>query len=281
MREEAVLVFIHGAWVTPMCWRYFEPHFTARGFQTLTPAWPFKGRTPEDQLLNPDPRLAKTGIPEIVAHFKAIIGEQVKPVVLIGHSFGGLIVQILLDHGFGAGGIALNSIPPRGVAPMRLFSIQSLRRLRSMFGTPFSWRKVLAPPGEEEEERALRQAQGIQKHLVPESGRIFWQLLSSAARVNFGNHDRPPLLLVACGNDRCVPTETQRRNRDMYHAAKARTDFAFFPDLTHLSIAEPGHERLAALCAAWIDARLAERETGEQEKTPTAVIRAVAGRQVG
>jgi pimeloyl-ACP methyl ester carboxylesterase len=266
MRKEDTVVFIHGAWVTPMCWRYFAPHFAARGFQTLAPAWPCKERSVADQLESADPRLARTGIPEIVAHFKAIIGKQPQPPILIGHSFGGLIVQILLDQGYGAAGIAMNSIPPRGVAPMRLFSRQSLKKLRTLFKTPFSWRKVLPPPKLDQEEQALRDAQGIETHLVPESGRIFWQLFSSAAAVDFRNHNRPPLLLVACGQDRCVPAEAQRRNHAKYRDSRARTDFAFFRELTHMSIAEPGCETLAAYCAAWAAARITELGVEEPER---------------
>jgi alpha-beta hydrolase superfamily lysophospholipase len=262
MHEENVIIFIHGAWVTPMCWRYFEPFFADRGFHTLAPAWPCKGRNVEDQLEHPDPRLAQVGIAEIVAHYKDIIREQAKPPILIGHSFGGLIVQILLDQGFGAAGIAISSIPPRGVSPIRL-SRQSLRRLRELFGTPFSWRKILAPPQPDKHEQALRQAQGIQMHLVRESGKIFWQLFTRAAVVNFRNQNRAPLLLVGCGKDTYFPVETEQRIHERYRVSKARTDFALFPDLTHVSIAEPGHAALAAYCAAWVHARLAERQTVE------------------
>ena len=265
MREQDAILFIHGAWVTPLCWRYFEPLFAARGFRTLAPAWPYKEKPIADQLTHPDARLGRTGIPEIVAHFKRIICGQARPPVLIGHSFGGLIVQILLDQGFAAGGIAINSVPPRGVAPARFLAPNPLRRLRLLFGTPFSWRKALFPPELDADEAALAQANGIQVHLVPESGRIFWQLFSAAARVDFRNGQRAPLLLVAGGKDRCIPAETQRRNREAYRESKARTDFALFPELTHLSIAEPGREALAAYCADWAAACFAERAAREPE----------------
>ena len=248
MNQDDVVIFIHGAWVTPLCWRYFEPLFRDRGFNTLAPAWPFKERPVDDQLRHVDPRLAQVGIPEIVEHHKAIIRKLAKPPVLIGHSFGGLIVQLLLDQGFGAAGIAISSLPPRGVSLVRFLSLKPLKKLWSLFGTPFSWRKILPPPKPDAEERALRKAQGIQTHFVPESGRIFWQLFSRAARVNFRNHNRTPLLLVACGKDLTFPAETYRRNWEMYRASKAQSDFVLFPDLTHFSIAEPGHEALAAYC---------------------------------
>jgi alpha-beta hydrolase superfamily lysophospholipase len=251
------VIFIHGAWVTPLCWRYFTPLFADRGYRTLAPAWPFKDRAISDQLAHPDPRLAAVGIPEIVAHYQAIIRRQSKPPVLVGHSFGGLIVQLLLDQGFGAAGIAISSVPPRGVSALGRSPLRAAKKVWTLFGTPSRWRGIVPPPERDREEKALRKAQGIEMHLVPESRRIFRQLLTPAAEVDFGNRERAPLLLVACGKDRCVPLEAQERNRERYCASPARTDFALFPDLTHLGIAEPGHEALAAYCLAWTDDRLA------------------------
>jgi len=251
------VIFIHGAWVTPLCWRYFAPLFGDKGYRTLTPAWPLKDRAICDQLAHPDPGLAKVGIPEIVAHFKAIIRSQPEPPVLIGHSFGGLIVQLLLDQGYGAAGIAISAVPPRGVSALGSSPIQAARKLWKLFGRRSPWRGILPPPRPDATEKALHQAQGIETFLVPESRRIFWQLLTPAAQVDFRQPERAPLLLVACDQDRCVSVETQQRNWQRHCAAPARTDFALFPQLTHLGIAEPGCEALAAYCVAWADDRLA------------------------
>ncbi|HLY18929.1 MAG TPA: alpha/beta hydrolase [Bryobacteraceae bacterium] len=252
------VIFIHGAWTTPLCWRYFEPLFALKGYRTLAPAWPLKDRAVCDQQAHADPRLAKVGIPEIVAHYKAIIGRQSESPVLIGHSFGGLIVQLLLDQGYGAAGIALSSVPPRGVAAVGPNPLRAAKKLWTLFGTPSRWRGILPPPERDAEEKALRQVQGIEMNLVPESRRIFWQLLTAAAEVDFRNPRRAPLLLVGCGKDRCLPIEAQQRNWERYRTSPARTDFALFPDLTHMSIAEPGHDALAAYCLAWAEDRLAK-----------------------
>ena len=247
--------------------------FRGPGIPNTRAAWPYKERPVADQLANADARLAKIGIPQIVEHYKEIIRRQPQPPILIGHSFGGLIVQILLDQGYGAAGVAISSVPPRACPqcaslcdPSRCCGHFSKRR--SVGG------ELLPPPEVNQEERARRDAQGVQMHLVPESGRIFWQLFGSAAVVDFCNHERPPLLLVGCGQDRCVPAETQRRNYIEYGGARARTDFVFFGDLTHVSIAEPGCETLAAYCAAWVDARLSEREDRRATGSRTGATRA-------
>jgi pimeloyl-ACP methyl ester carboxylesterase len=140
------------------------------------------------------------GIPEIVEHYKVIIQRQLKPPVLIGHSFGGLIVQILLDQGLGAAGIAISSVPPRGVSALGLSPVKAVKKPRTLFGAGSLRRGILSAPDRDAEERVLRQAQGVEMYLVPESRR-FLQLLTPAANVNFHNTRRAPLLtLCPAGN---------------------------------------------------------------------------------
>ena len=252
------VILINGAWVTPRCWFSFMSSLATWGYRATAPAWPYKTGSVEEQLVHPDPRLADVGIPEVVAHYEAIIRAQDEPPFLIGHSFGGLIVQLLLDRGLGSGGVAISSVPPRGVPLVRHIS---LKGIRTLFRGPLNMRSILRPPEASAEDRALRLAQGIETHLVPESRRIFRQLfLGGSTRVDFGNAGRAPLLIVACGNDTLISAETNRRNYEAYRSS-ARTDFALFPELTHVSIAEPGFEDLAACCVKWMDARIAERET--------------------
>ena len=277
MKAMPTVIFVHGAWVTPRCWRYFAPLFADKGYRTLAPAWPFKDREVSDQLAHPDPRLAKAGIPEIVAHFRAIIRSQSKPPVLIGHSFGGLIVQLLLDQGYGAAGVAISSVPPRGVSALSS-PARAVSKLWKLFGSPSRWRGILPPPQPDAKEKGAHQAQGIELRLVPESRRIFWQLLTPAAEVDFRHPARAPLLLVACDKDRCVPVEAQQRNWQRYCASPARTDFALFPDLTHLGIAEPGYEALAAYCLAWTDDRLTASAGGLTHSPRMHVRRFPSGR---
>src|SRR2546422_2777081 len=108
------VVFIHGAWVTPACWDQFSAFYTKRGYRCLAPPWPRKDRSIE-QLRNDSSGLAGLGVQEIIDHYDRIIRDQPEPPILIGHSFGGLFVQMLLDRGLGAAGVAIDSAPPRGV----------------------------------------------------------------------------------------------------------------------------------------------------------------------
>lgn len=92
----------------------------------------------------------------------------------------------------------------------------------------------------------------IETAFVPESGRIFRQLFTRAAAVNFSNDSSAPLLLVACGKDGRIPPKTVYLNFGKYRAAGTRrVECIEFGNLSHFSIAEPGHEMLAEYCLDW------------------------------
>jgi pimeloyl-ACP methyl ester carboxylesterase len=146
------VVFIHGAWMSPASWDLFKGHYEKRGFTCLAPAWPYDNRPVPELQRSPDPKLASVGIEEIVTHYANIVKALPERAVLIGHSFGGLIVQILLDRGMGAAGIAIDPAPARGVLP----GSQALRASLPVFLTWKGWKKVLTMPFQDSDCRPRR-----------------------------------------------------------------------------------------------------------------------------
>jgi pimeloyl-ACP methyl ester carboxylesterase len=253
-------VFVHGGWVTPACWDPFVSYFEAHGYRCLAPAWPGKDRPVEEIRRDPS-ALAGLGIAEIVDHYAGIIRELDEPPILVGHSFGGLFVQLLLDRGLGAAGIAIDSAPPKGVFAFEPTSLLSLGRILLI---PFGWRKVVRwsyseyryafvhtmPP---EEQRTIWEAQ-----IVPDSGRPFFEAgfsfldRASPARVDFANSDRAPLLFISGEADRAMPPAIVRRMYRAHQASPSRTDFRSFPGRTHWLIAHDGWEEVAQACIDWV-----------------------------
>ena len=255
------VVFIHGAWMTPLCWEPFVHFFQQQGYTCLAPAWPYHDRSVEELRRAPSPELARLGAAGIVGDFERLIRGLDEPPVLIGHSFGGLWVQLLLDRGLGCSGVAIDSAPPRGVLPFQWTSLRSnaavlltavphslVRLTLGQFRYAFAHTIPLAE---------VREA--YERYVVPETRRIFFQAAisildpGSPMRVNFGNPHRAPLLLVAGSDDHIVPAVQNRSNYAKYRGSAARTDFKEFPGRTHWIIGQDGWEEVAGYVAKWLD----------------------------
>jgi pimeloyl-ACP methyl ester carboxylesterase len=260
-RVARTIVFVHGGWVTAACWDPFVRYFGAQGFRCIAPAWPGKDRPIEDIRRDPSP-LVGLGVGAIVEHYAQVIRALDEPPILIGHSFGGLFVQLLLDRGLGAGAIAIDSAPPKGVFAFEPTTLLSLGRILMI---PFGWRKVVRWSFPEfrfafvhtmpvDEARAVYAA-----HIAPDTGRPYFEVAasmfdaSSPARVDFANPNRAPLLLISGDADRAMTPRVVRRQYRAHLASPARTDFRSFPNRTHWLIAQQGWEEVAAGCLDWIE----------------------------
>jgi pimeloyl-ACP methyl ester carboxylesterase len=252
-------VLVHGAWVTSPSWAGWRSHLEARGYRTLAPAWPYDDRPADDLRRAPDPRLAGVGIREIVDHYSGIVGGLGEPPILIGHSFGGLFVQMLLDRGLGAAGVAIDPAPPKGVLPgisairaslPALIGLNSWREVRRMSFKNFQWGWVHALSAGE-------QRAAYDEFVIPTPGRIFLQALlapvTDVTRVNFENGGRAPLLIIAGGLDRTVEARMNRANFARQRRSGAVTDFHEFPGRTHWIFRQPGWEEVADFALAWVE----------------------------
>ena len=260
---KGTIVFIHGAWMTPKCWEKFAGFFEARGYRAVAPAWPGKEGSVEDVRLHAKERLRGLGIVEIVESYADVIRALPEPPIIIGHSFGGLFTEMLLDRGLGRGGIAIDAAPPKGVFS---FYPSVVRGMGKVLLAWKGWKKVF------EISRASftyafvhTLSPDMQRHVyanyvVPETGRIFWQAalapVNDLTRVDFANPVRPPLLIIAGSRDRTIPA---RMNKDTFAKYKKLSqsneplDFHEFPDRTHWIIGQDGWEEIAEYCLDWIE----------------------------
>ncbi len=258
------IVFLHGAWVTPACWEPFDGYFRERGYETIAPAWPGKNRTVAEIRSDPSP-LAGLGGQQIIDHYAGVIRSLPEPPILIGHSFGGLFVQVLLSQGLGAAGVAIDPAPPKGVIATQP---SAFRALGSVLVKPGNRRKVVRWTFEQFRwafTHTLSEADAraaYDRHVTPETGRIFFQGgLSALDRhspfsVDFNKPGRAPLMIIAGGADRIVPASLNRANHRKYRAAPVPVDYREFPGRTHWIIAQDGWQEVAGHIADWIPARL-------------------------
>src|SRR6478672_1192708 len=119
------IVLIHGLWMTPRSWEHWKERYELRGHEVLTPAYP--GFEVEVEALREDPSpIANASVPETLDHLVSVIRELDQPPFLMGHSYGGLLTQLLLDRCLGAAGVAIDSAPPEGVRKVPLAQFKAL-----------------------------------------------------------------------------------------------------------------------------------------------------------
>ncbi|HVY68268.1 MAG TPA: alpha/beta hydrolase [Patescibacteria group bacterium] len=251
------IIFITGAWLTPKCWNSFKSFFTARGYNCLAPAWPAKAGDVAAQNASPDPALANLGLTEIADYYEKIIRAQEQPPILIGHSFGGLLVQLLLDRSLGAAGIAIDSAAPKGVFALYPSAVWANRRILAV---PGGWHKIVRCTPQDFHfafAHTLSRQEALKLYLgqvVPETGRIFWQAALApfhrATQVDFRKPGRAPLLLLAGELDRLCPAAMNRENYLKYQSG--RVDYHAFAGRTHWIIGQPGWEEAADYCLSWL-----------------------------
>jgi pimeloyl-ACP methyl ester carboxylesterase len=253
------IVLIHGFWVTPRSWEHWVEHYENRGFKVLAPAYP--GFEVEVEALNADtsPIEALT-VPAIIGKLESVVGQLDKPPVLMGHSAGGAFMQILLDHGFGAAGVAINSAPTEGVPVVPFSQIKSTfpvlrnpaNHHRAVGYTHEQWHYAFTNTFTEDESRAL-----YRRYHIPASGRILWE--ASLANllpghqdtwVNYHNDDRAPLLFISGAEDHLMPPSIQRSNARHYKS-NTITEVKEYPGYAHLLPAQRGWQAIADEALDW------------------------------
>ncbi|MCF6509643.1 alpha/beta hydrolase [Blastococcus sp. MG754426] len=269
----ATIVLVHGFWVTPRSWEDWTAHYQAKGYRVLAP--PYPGFEVEVEALNADPTpIAELTLPPIVDSYAAVIEQLDEPPILIGHSAGGTIVQLLLDRGYGAAGVALCSAPTEGVRVLPLSQLRSTftafknpaNRHREVPLTPEQWRYAFANTFSEEESRRL-----YERYAIPAPGRIIWSgVLANFmpgpqdAHVDYARPDRAPLLFVSAGEDHIMPPSVQRSNAA--HYTTGTVERLEYPGFAHLLPAQEGWREIADAVLDWAVAHAAvpRREAGQQ-----------------
>jgi len=255
------MMLIHGAWLSSRSWETFADYFGKRGFAVSAPEWPRKHGDVEKLRKDAD-ELAGLGLTEVVDHYEGLIRELDEPPVLIGHSFGGLIVELLLDRGLGRAGVALSPAPPKGIL---VLPFSSLKAASPALAHPSKWHGVVTLTPEEftygfvntfSPEDALA---AYERYAVPETGQIFYEAgfanfhLHPPTELHFKNGDRAPLLIVGAEKDHTVPASVSKAQFKKYERSPAKTDYLEFEGRPHLSTVGEGWEEVAAAIESWLD----------------------------
>ncbi|KQM59508.1 alpha/beta hydrolase [Agreia sp. Leaf210] len=254
------VVFIHGLWVHASSWQPWIDLFEHEGYTAVAPLWPGEHDSVEASRAHAHDAADKT-IDDVVSHFQTIADSfDVQP-ILIGHSFGGLIVEKLLGQGYGAAGVAIDPAQIKGVLPLPLNQLRSSLPVLSNPGnlhkavslTEEQWRFSFGNALSADESSALWNAWNI-----PSPARPLFQAavanfaLHSEAEVATGNDDRAPLLLIAGGRDHTVPETVVDATLRQYRDSNAVTELITFTDRGHSLTIDHGWNQLATEILIWL-----------------------------
>ncbi|MGZ6671050.1 MAG: alpha/beta hydrolase [Solirubrobacteraceae bacterium] len=207
------VVFIHGLWLLPSSWDRWAGVFEEAGYTAVSAGWPDDPDTVEEANAHPEVFAHKT-VGQVADHFADVIGTLAKKPAVIGHSFGGLLTQIIAGRGLSAASVAIDPAPFRGVLPLPISALKSAspvltnpaNRNRAVPLTYEQFRFGFANAVSEDEAKQLYDA-----YAVPASGAPLFQAATAnlnpwtEAKVNSTNPDRGPLLIVSGEKDNTVP----------------------------------------------------------------------------
>lgn len=253
------IVLIHGLWMTALCWENWVRRYEARGFKVVARGWP--GLEGDIEALRRDPSsIAGLGITEIVEHYEQVIEDLDQPPLIVGHSFGGLITQILLDRGFGAAGVAIASAAAKGVL---ILPFSTIRVVAPALSNPFNAHRA-EPLSPEQFHYAFTNTLSAEESLpvyrryaVPGPDHVLFQAAlanfnpHAASSVNFANDERAPLLMLAGEHDHISPPAVVEANTKLYRKSRSVTDYRMFPGRSHYILGQQGWEEVADYAMDW------------------------------
>jgi pimeloyl-ACP methyl ester carboxylesterase len=256
----APVVFIHGLWLLPSSWERWATLFEEAGYAVLTPGWPDDPETVQQANANPDVFARKT-IGQVADHFAQVIGKlKTKPAV-IGHSFGGLLTEIIAGRGLASASVAISPAPFRGVLPLPISELKSsapvlrnpANRNRAVPLTYEQFRYAFANAVGEEEAKRL-----YDTFAVPAPGAPLFQSAAAnlnpwtEAKVDTRNPDRGPLLIISGEKDQTVPWAVANASFKKEQRNDAVTEIIKIPDRGHALTVDAGWRTVAETALAFV-----------------------------
>jgi pimeloyl-ACP methyl ester carboxylesterase len=251
------VVLIHGLWVNGRSWEEWVEHYTAAGYEVHAPSWPGLEGDPAE--LRRHPTYGGVGIGEVTDFYAEVASRLSRPPIVIGHSYGGLVTQLLVDRGVAAAGVAIHSAPIKGVLRLPATTLRAtspaLRHPSSYRGTVLlskkQWHWRFCSTFTTEESDAL-----YDRYCIPAPGKPLYQsglanfMRNPVCKVDLKKQDRPPLLFIATDKaDHVVPGSMNRENAKRYKGGK--TEYKEFPGRPHLVSSAPGWEEIADYAVEW------------------------------
>jgi len=258
--DRTPVVFVHGLWLLPSSWGRWRTVFDEAGYTTLAPGWPDDPETVAEAREHPEV-FAKKSIKEVADHFDDVIRQLKKPPAVIGHSFGGLLTQILAGRGLSAASVAIDPAPFRGVLPLPISSLRSaapvlsnpLNHNRAVPLTYEQFRYSFANAVDEAEAKEL-----YSTFAVAAPGEPLFQAAAAnlnpwtEAKVDTKNPQRGPLLIVDGELDHVVPWAIANASYKRQKGNEGVTEIVKMPGRGHALTIDAGWREVADTALGFI-----------------------------
>ena len=254
------VVFIHGLWLLPSSWDRWAAVFEEAGYTTVKPGWPDDPETVAEARAHPEV-FAHKSVGQVAEHYAGAIGQLKKKPAVIGHSFGGLLAQIVAGRGLSAATVAIDPGPFRGVLPLPLSSLKSAS---PVLGNPANRGRAVALTLEQFKygwANALSESEAkdlYETYHVPASGvPLFQAALANLnpwteAKVDSKNPDRGPLLFISGQKDNTVPWAITNASYKQQKGNQSVTEILEMPNRGHALVIDSGWREVADTALAFI-----------------------------
>ena len=254
------VVFVHGLWLLPSSWQRWADVFEEAGYAPLTPGWPDDPDTVKDAKAHPDVFAHKT-VGQVADHFDEVVRKLTKKPAVIGHSFGGLLSQMVAGRGLSAATVAIDSAPMRGVLPL---PISALRAASPVLGNPANhhravpltydqFRYAFANAVSEDEAKEL-----YATYAVPASGTPLFQAATAninpftEAKADSKNPDRGPMLIISGEKDNTAPPAITNAIYKQQSRNPGVTETVTIPGRGHALVIDSGWREVCDISLAFV-----------------------------
>jgi non-heme chloroperoxidase len=254
------VVFIHGLWLLPSSWQRWAEMFDEAGYAALTPTWPGDPETVEEARAHPEVFAGQT-IGQVADHVAEVIGRLSAKPVVIGHSFGGLLAQIIAGRGLSVATVAIDPAPFRGVLPL---PISTLRSAKPVLANPANRKRAVTLTFDQFRygwANAVTETEAHQLydefHVAAPGAPLF-----QGATANFNpftqakvpdHGDRGPLLLISGGSDHTVPLAITKASFKRQHRHYGITELVEIPNRGHALTIDSGWREVAQTALTFVN----------------------------
>jgi pimeloyl-ACP methyl ester carboxylesterase len=254
------VVFVHGMFLNALSWERWVSYLEKHGFICDAPSWPCHEGKPPQLRAHIPAGLGSLSLPDVLSHYRRLLRSERVPPVLIGHSLGGLLVQILVSEGLASAGVVICPMPPNHMLGVNW---EFLGDMGSFMDPPAGekhieisadeFQRVFANTLPESHSRAA-----YERYVVPESRQVLLGSMGVEGTIDVSS-PHVPLLFIGAEKDVIIPPSLVRQNAQVYTDERSRTEYVGFPGRGHFICGEPRWEQAAKHIVTWLRGHLRTR----------------------